>query len=220
MLDLFLKRKTIAKLISKRLFWTLIVHIQVSCFILFIFLVWCRLMWTFLGSLFPLAVALWDNLNLMEGRCIAACLCGLLLLYYSEGLHLNKHQVSVSLGVAFPAVAAETRWGSEGEEEGGIQFHHRLALSWRRWEPPTSPWLLGNMSCFCWGPDRRLTSAVHVAAHWPWRGEVKWSLWMLSSELSVLGLISPGGFDGDKMGHVTCITFKCFNCWFLWSLFP
>lgn len=81
----------------------------------------------------------------------------------------------------------------EGEAERRIQFHPPLALSWLRCKPPTSPWLLGNMSCFCWEADRRLTSAVRAATYWPWREEVKWSLWTLSSELSLPCLICPRG---------------------------
>lgn len=112
----------------------------------------------------------------------------------------------------------DTCEGGRGERR--IQFHPPLASSWQPWKTSTNPWLLGNMSCFCWGADRRLTSAVHAATYWPWREEVKWRLWTLSSELSLPCSFAPGFLN---RGGIRCVDYVVIcllaNCFLQWKNF-
>lgn len=103
------------------------------------------------------------------------------------------------------------RYTSWGEKRRGIQFAPALAVSQQRCETPTSPQLLGNMRCFCWEADRRLTSVSMLPLAWPWRQEVKQSplntiKWAITALFKL-----PGGAD---IGHVGVFTHL--HC----SLFP
>lgn len=70
-------------------------------------------------------------------------------------------------------------------------------------QTPTSPRLLGNMSCFCWEADGRLTPAVHGATRRPWRQKVELSplktiKWAITAFFKL-----PGGADIGHMGVFT-----------------
>lgn len=75
--------------------------------------------------------------------------------------------------------------GGEGLGRGKDTVSSRPCVTAALRASQQAPDCLGTRAVFVEGADSRLTPAVGAATLWPWAEEVKWSLWTLSSELSV-----------------------------------